>query len=228
MASCGQPSGSKQKDNAQQETTTNFNDFAELVQQIFLDLPENFLPEFAYEKPEIRHQTGNHKDDFNCRKLADEWDSGDFYAQWSWEMAAYMKDDNQNVAVIVEYEDCTSGAPCGKLAYDLNYNIQTGKFTEIEIENPFYLIDAFDQKHPQIETIKEIVQLLFYYPDYNLYVSTTYHKDGYSTFVNFKEFWDDVQHVYDNDAELAKCMKPVTFNFKWNGNGFEQVNIDFL
>ena len=224
-ASCGR-TAKEQNNPSQQTETMNDEAFSQVVQDIFLKLPKEVMPDYAYETPEMHQPTGEENDAFNCRKLGDEWEGEEFYARWSWEMAAYPTDDQQNAVVIITFKDCTQNPDCEATVHEFNYHIQTGKFIEIEIDkDPFYLMAAFDENHPEIDKITDFVKGLFYALDYNSYVDTEYHKNGYSVFVNFSEYWYEVKDFYDNNAAMAESMQAKTFNYQWNGKRFELVSI---
>ncbi|MDR0794883.1 MAG: hypothetical protein LBE79_02335 [Tannerella sp.] len=201
-----------------QETMDNAA-FAKLVQEIYLKLPKEVLPAFDYETPQMQQPTGAENDDFNCRRPSNAWDTEDFYAFWSWDMAAYLAEDNQNAVVIIFYRDGTTGEGVEQTEYTFNYHIPSGAFTEIERdEDEVSLIDELGVKN---ENTERIVRDFFFdmrYADYNSY---SFDKNGYTRYVNLLSYWLKTKEA-DDEYDLEKDMKQelIAIHYKWNGKRF--------
>jgi hypothetical protein len=195
--------------------------FSKVVQEIFLKLPKEVLPAYAYETPEMRHPTGEDVEEFNCRQLYGEWrgetdDGDDFTAWWRWDMAAYLADDSQNAVVIIIYRDKTSYDEHEMTVFTLNYHIKSGKCTEIELdEDPPNLMEKLP---PDNEKVEQVIKQFFYSMNYTDYVGYAFFVNGYQMGIDLLSFWYDTKE--DGDNSLANILGQYEFHYKWNGKRF--------
>jgi len=222
----GNDAASRDVSTSAQEQKMDIVAFSKLVQDIFLKLPKEVLPAYAFETPEMRHPLGKDEmrgdeDDFNCRRLNDEWksvtgDDVEFTARWTWNMAAYLTDDNQNAVVIIHYRDYTKHDESELTDHTLNYHIPSGVFTHIERdEDPMNLIEKLGADN---EKAVDLVKGFYYSPNYADYVSYIWTVSGYQVYVDLLQYWNDTRS--EDDRSLSDVVDQFAFQYKWNGKRF--------
>ena len=217
-ASCGDNAPKKERQNTQ-EAVEKMSDeqYAELLNEIYYKLPEAVMNNFLKTEEQRRqaekkmYHDGNywHCDNYNEEGLRTEWG-----------MAAYITTDNNNVVLIVQYGDGFDGIV---LQFDktLNYNIETGKITEIERPvEPFTDEEFIDDNY--FGNPKLAAKAKSFFNETTNPMQLTYFnfdKNGFSVTANLfdydEAYWDDAPKLLN-----VTCI--------WNGNRFVKGNRWYL
>jgi len=199
----------------QREKVLSEQEFSELLQEIFYKLPASVMPDYLKTVEQRRNEEISVGEGDGTNRLSYLQFQGEGYEKW--EMAGYISDDGGNILLIVQYG---AGLDAFRLDSDktLNYNIETGKFTEIERLMDSLTVDEmivekhFDGKElynkaKEYFTQKRVLQ----YGDFD--------KEGFTvSFCRF-EFWLDNEEY---DYYGSKCM---IARYKWNGKRFVKQKI---
>jgi hypothetical protein len=193
--------------------------FVELIDEIYYKLPASVMPDYLKTTEQRKDTNISQGDDIsiNCLEFI-EFDGGGGYEKWT--MAAYLTEDKRNVLLIVQYGGGLDGY---MLQSDktLNYNIETGRFAEIERPiDPFTVDEMIDENHfddPELASKAKAYfienQKLFY---------RGFDKNGFNVIVDFFEFWLDNED-FDNEA-----YNNVVDIRKWNGKRFVKSDRKYL
>ena len=212
-ASCGQNSA-KQKSAEQetQETVTTINDekLSALLMEIYYKLPASVMPDYLKTEAQRRETDASEYSKHANYLFCDNFPGDGLREQWR--LAGYLTDDNNNIVLIIQYGGGYDGYYGIKLDKTLNYNIQTGTFTEIErpIE-PFTSGELIDDNDFDTTILAEKAKKFFnenktlYYRDFN--------KDGFEVEADIIS--------YDDDDYMGEQNRVISSR-KWNGRKFVQ------
>jgi hypothetical protein len=196
------------------------DDFIRLIDEIYYKLPVSVMPDYLKTTDQRRDVNISQGDDLMINSLEYiEFDGGGGYEKWN--MAAYLTEDNQNVVLIVQYGGGLDGYTL-QSDKTLNYDIGTGRFSEIE--RP---VDPFTVDEMIVESLFDTPELAAkakaYFSENQRLFYREFDKEGFQVIVDFFEFWIDNEDDFDNESH-----NNVIAVRKWNGNRFVKSDRKYL
>jgi len=232
-ASCGETAP---KSNAETQEAISEEQFVELMEKIYYALPPSAMNEWL--KTTEQRKAAKNEDikafpaHFRYIYFDNDYNSMRFDVNYGeafhdgWKMIGFLTDDQQNMVLIIIADSGIDEVTGTLFDITLNYNIKTGKFTEIERPlEPFTTDELFSSIHINDTDIqKQAKTFIKNAPDAGVYY--IFDKNGFFVELNLDMFWngdDDVWKYYNENIQTIYSPDRKAPYYKWNGNRFEKT-----
>jgi len=180
--------------------------FIELLKEIYAKLPASVMPDYL--KTEAQRDEDDVFNEYTVNYIGTAQSQDDGYD--SWNMAAYPTEDNRDVVLIVQFGSGLDGFTL-KSDKTLNYNIETGAFTEINRPiDPFTADELIDETHFSSPKLAAKAKAFFNKNKQTVRYSD-FDKDGFRIRADLFGYDDDDQYGIQNRVISSR---------KWNGRRF--------
>jgi len=218
--SCGQSSGSQKSKNNEmnsvfdlESSNENFStsqqevfdkQFAALMKEIYFKLPESVMCDDLKTDKQRKSVNINSWDNPKSNNDINHISYDQFYGEGTsvqWDMAGYLTDNRQDVVIIVRLWSSVNDEYETKFDKTLNYNIKSGKITEITRPlDPFTVDELINESHFETTELAGMANAFFNLHNHPvIYVS--FDRNGFVARANllgyapFNDPWDEQNRV---------------------------------